>query len=343
MLSTPYNKVLKMKNTPCRVCRCQNASKIFDAKDYFLGTEKQYPYSKCSSCGSLSIINIPSEISELYKNYYSFSDPKKISNLKYLFYKYIIKKKGLLSKPILRLLNKQEDLPMKSLNKINIKSTSSILDVGCGSGSLLQLLSQMGFRHCVGVDPFLNKNYIYHNGVTLKKQDFYSINDKFDLIMFHHVLEHFPDPEKALLHASNLLSDDGICIVRLPDIDSYASLRYKENWFGIHAPFHFALPSRKGMASMIKKANLEIVNFVGEQLVEFFCYSMGHELGVSDYSSYGNRKYIEKYGLSRVPPLQSKAEIRDFIQRTKQVKKHNLCEWSVYYLKRGEMLEKVYS
>jgi hypothetical protein len=61
---------------------------------------------------------------------------------------------------------------------------------------------------------------------------------------------------------------------------------------------------------------------------------MGHELGIADYDQNGNRKFIEQNGVDKIPPLHIKNELRDAKQRLKQVKKHNLCEWACYYLKK---------
>jgi hypothetical protein len=122
-------------------------------------------------------------------------------------------------------------------------------------------------------------------------------------------------------------------------VDSFSFLRYKNNWFSIHAPFHASLPSKKGMRELAKDTGLEIKEIVGEQLVEFFFYSMGHELGVSDYDTYGNRKFIEEFGINKTPPLHIKNELKDAKQRLKQVKKHDLCDWVIYYLKKEDARE----
>jgi len=325
-----------VNDNECRICRHKDKLKSLIAKDYFLGSKKEYEYLSCSNCDSLSIKKIPENLSDLYKGYYSFSSPKTISKLKFNIYKYIIKNSNFVSKVLCEFLNQQEDLPIKSLRQSKIQKESKILDVGCGSGNLLCLLQAMGFKNCVGIDPFLENDIRYPTGLCIKKQDFFEVDEKFDLIMFHHVFEHFPNPKDALMHVYNLLTDNGICIIRMPDVDSYSFFRYKENWFSIHAPFHISLPSKRGMTNLIEDTGLVIDNVVGEQLVEFFFYSMGHELGVADYHKYGNRKFVEKNGIKKIPPLHIKDELRQAKQRLRQVKKHDLCDWSIYYLKKSK-------
>lgn len=322
-----------MSNARCRVCDHIQKAVSFVAKDYFLGTKKEYPYHLCHVCGSLSIIKIPEELDELYANYYSFSDLPEISFVRSEIYKYVLKNIGWFSKALSFCLTHQNDLPIKSLQPIRIKRNMRILDVGCGAGFLLRFLHKTGFKNCLGIDPYLEKDINCLDGLSLKKKETFDLNEKFDIIMFHHVFEHFSNPEEVLSHVSTLLAKGGTCLIRVPNIDSYSFLRYKENWFSIHAPFHLFLPSRVGMEQIAKNAGLVVDKVIGEQLIDFFLYSMGHELGVADYEERGNRKFIETYGTHSPPPLHIKNELKDARQRKRQVKKYDLCDWVVYYLR----------
>ena len=329
----------EIMSKPCRIC---GQNKIFSSlvsKDFFLGSKEEYGYVFCPICNSLSIEDIPGDLSDLYKNYYSFSPPSPISWLKFQIYKYIISKSNFISKFFCSILQNQEDLPIKSIEPIKIQKNSRILDVGCGSGTLLCLLDKMGFNNCIGIDPYLEKDINYSTGLSIKKQDFFDLNEKFDLIMFHHVFEHFSNPKDVIKQVHKLLSKNGICIIRIPDVDSYSFSRYKENWFSIHAPFHLFLPSKNAMEMLVKDTGLIIEDIIGEQLIEFFFYSMGHELGIADYEKYGNRKFIEEHGIKSIPPFHIKNELKDAKQRLKQVRKYNLCDWSIYYLKKEESNE----
>ncbi len=318
----------------CRICGAVDKLESYFAKDYFTGSKNEYEYILCSICNSLSLVDIPENLKDLYNDYYSFATPKKISTYKLIAYKYILKRTDLLSKFLNIFLKHQEDLPIKSLAKINPQKNASIVDIGCGSGALLTLLYDIGYKNCIGIDQFLKKDIYYPSGLKILKKDFFSLGGQFDIMMFHHVFEHFSDLKSVLKNINNLLSKDGVCIIRMPDVESFSFFRYKNNWFSIHAPFHVSLPSKIGMKELVKNTGLEIKEIQGEQLIEFFFYSKGHELGVCDYDNYGNRKFIEKYGLNKIPPLHIKNDIKIAKQRLKQVKKYNLCDWSVYYLKK---------
>lgn len=319
----------------CRVCNEKNELELIVARDYFLGTKKKYDYFHCHSCGSLSIKTVPSDLNKLYEKYYSFEAPRHVSTIRFVMHSFLLNCNRKLSKLVLPFLKKQDDLPIKSLRHINMKKNLKILDVGCGSGSLLSFLDKIGYHNCLGIDPFLKGTIKISPNLLLKKTGFLDVSGKYDLIMFHHVFEHFISPLETLHHVHDIMSDSGVCVIRIPNVDSYSYRRFKEKWFSIHAPFHFFLPSRKGFDSMLESSGLYIEKSEGEQLPEFFLYSNGHELGVSDYEKYGSRRIIEKSGLKSLPPFYTKKKRKEIRERTKQVVKYDLCDWIVYYIRKS--------
>jgi 2-polyprenyl-3-methyl-5-hydroxy-6-metoxy-1,4-benzoquinol methylase len=52
----------------------------------------------------------------------------------------------------------------------------------------------------------------------------FNSNHKFDTIILNHVLEHIEDPNKLLKMIYNWLSDDGICIIGVPNAKSFHRL-----------------------------------------------------------------------------------------------------------------------
>lgn len=60
----------------------------------------------------------------------------------------------------------------KWFKKTKVQFDSSILDVGCGHGKLLNRMRRDGFQNLVGVDPFIKEDLIYPNGVRIFKRIF---------------------------------------------------------------------------------------------------------------------------------------------------------------------------
>ena len=110
----------------------------------------------------------------------------------------------------------------KLVHAADISSDDRILDVGCGTGGLLDRLTRIGFNNLVGADPFIEADGRSAEGVPLMKADLRDVDGKFDLIMFNHSLEHVPDPVETLKVAYGKLAAGGMCLARVPTTSSEA-------------------------------------------------------------------------------------------------------------------------
>jgi len=59
---------------------------------------------------------------------------------------------------------------LRSLSRVKLNKNSKILDIGCGAGNLLLELRELGFIHLVGIDPYIEKDIEYKNGVKILKR-----------------------------------------------------------------------------------------------------------------------------------------------------------------------------
>jgi SAM-dependent methyltransferase len=148
---------------------------------------------------------------------------------------------------------------------VSLDSQSYVLDVGCGAGTFLQMAhdelgvaaSGVDFKDLTHLPSFSNIDF--HLGLFYE-QPF--ADQRFDLITMWHFLEHDYDPVRTLMHARELLRDDGLLVVEVPRLDSVSQTLFKERWPGLQAPQHTALYSRKTLLAMIEKAGLELVDYL---------------------------------------------------------------------------------
>lgn len=136
---------------------------------------------------------------------------------------------------------------IQSLNEIKkITSQKKLLEVGSNIGFTLNLAKEKGFEvtGCEINENCLNfSNLVFGNRVL---KDFFQIDEKFDIIIMNDVLEHFPDPQKAIIQAQKLLNDKGVIFIQLPNILSKKSKILKANWKYLLVPdhtFHFSVNS----------------------------------------------------------------------------------------------------
>jgi SAM-dependent methyltransferase len=164
--------------------------------------------------------------------------------------------------------------------------STRILDVGCGAGSLLVALRNVGFTNLTGVDRFIEDDVQYGEGVKVMKGGLEDISGQFDLIMFHHSLEHLPDPLGALTDARERLSSAGRVLVRIPVADSWAYAHYGIDWVGLEAPRHLFVYSRRGLRVLAERAGLVLERTIDDSTERQFWASELYRRGVQFQGSY---------------------------------------------------------
>jgi SAM-dependent methyltransferase len=146
----------------------------------------------------------------------------------------------------------------RMIGELGLHRNARILDVGCGSGGLLDRLSRVGFDNLCGADPFIDADSATPEGVPLLKRQVEEVPGRFDLVMFNHSLEHVPDMVGTLKAASAKLAPSGKCLVRLPTTSSDAWNIYGAEWVSCDPPRHIVVPSRQGMAIAADVAELRV-------------------------------------------------------------------------------------
>lgn len=112
---------------------------------------------------------------------------------------------------------------------------ATLLDVGCGAGSLVAEAQSAGFE-ATGIDPSqelveiaakYTRTASFHHG-TLDDVDLPS--EYFDVIVFGDVLEHTRDPRATLTRAWELLKPSGILIAATPSLTSPSARWMRDKW-----------------------------------------------------------------------------------------------------------------
>ncbi|MBA3672023.1 MAG: class I SAM-dependent methyltransferase, partial [Gemmatimonadaceae bacterium] len=135
---------------------------------------------------------------------------------------------------------------------------SRILDVGCGQGLLLQRLVDAGFDGAIGIDPFIAADARYAGRILVKRGTLDEMDGTFDLVMFHHSLEHIGSQRDTLARAAELLRDGGHCLVRIPVADSWAWEEYRDRWVQLDAPRHLFLHSVNSLRQLAESVGLQL-------------------------------------------------------------------------------------
>ena len=246
----------------CEVCNGSEPNGSYEAREMMFGLRTRFHYAQCAGCGSLWLMDPPDDLVAYYpRSYYSFV--KRNGGAKDAVIKYLRTKRDRTyfgSKDVLgRFLSwlyKNSDL--HAVSTLNVNPDCRILDVGCGSGQLLHRMAALGFKNLVGADPYLSNDLESSNGIRIRRCSLEDlVGEKYDLVMFHHSLEHVSDPLGTLRTVARILAPGGKCLVRLPVV-AHAWDHYKTNWVQLDPPRHMWLPTAKAMGILARSAGLSM-------------------------------------------------------------------------------------
>lgn len=278
----------------CRICGNEAGNKSYVAREMQFGLRDEFEYFECASCGCVQIREIPEDLAKYYpQDYYSYQSAQSpieynkpgLKGFKERFIRdritnyYLNRNSRLgawLEKKSSLAANYVFQLNWMRLQRLNLKLdfASSILDVGCGSGYLLNEMAAYGFTDLTGVDPFIERDIAYGNGVRILKRNLEEIEQQFDFVMLHHSFEHMPDPRATLKKLYALTKFKRYLLIRIPVADSYAWRKYGVNWYALDAPRHLHLHTRQSMSRLAEQAGFQVADVVFD--------SNGHTLIASE-------------------------------------------------------------
>ncbi|MUP45127.1 class I SAM-dependent methyltransferase [Gramella sp. BOM4] len=139
------------------------------------------------------------------------------------------------------------------------KARGKILDFGAGTGEFLKKMKSRGWE-IEGVEPSETaRDFARKKDLILKSHLDEISNQKFDVISLWHVLEHIPDYELHLQKFYDLLVEDGILIIAVPNFNSYDAQFYKEFWAAWDVPRHLWHFSRNGLKNKLSNFGFSLL------------------------------------------------------------------------------------
>jgi len=157
----------------------------------------------------------------------------------------------------------------------------AIADVGGATGNILAELQNIGFTQLTCIDPFYRGPT--RPGIVFIGQELRRVEAEFDVIMYHHTLEHVTDIPLELSAVRNRLKPNGFALLRFPIVPNATFNKYREHWVQLDPPRHLHIPSRTGVEIAADRAGLEVVES-GDDSTEFQFW--GSELYASGVGLY---------------------------------------------------------
>jgi len=247
----------------CQICGNEKQNRLHYPRELMLGLGDEFEYMECANCGCLQITQIPADLARYYADsYYSFAPPKLRNYPAWLLRLRAARTRVRLGSPTMlgelgaAFSREQEHFDWLRRGKVSL--SDAILDVGCGAGKHLLKLQREGFCNLQGVDPFIEQDIRYGNGVTILKRQLSEIDRQFDFVMFNHSFEHMPNPLETLHDVRRILQKTGRLMLRVPVADSYAHRKYGTHWAAWDAPRHMFLYTVKSITVLAEQAGLAL-------------------------------------------------------------------------------------
>lgn len=145
---------------------------------------------------------------------------------------------------------------------IKLDSRYRLLDVGCGSGTFVDLVRSTTGAKTAGSDiidlsdrPEMRGVEFFHGLFSGQPVG----RERFDVVTMWHFLEHDYDPRRSLAQARDSLRPGGWLIVEVPRLDSLSFRLFGKRWPGIQAPQHTVLFDRRSLLRMVEDSGFEVV------------------------------------------------------------------------------------
>lgn len=238
---------------------------------------KGYHYYRCQSCGLLSTYPLP-ESSTIEKHYFQGFDEGNYQLLQRYIKHYIS-----VYEKFVRIIEGRLRLNNRNLEGLRV------LDVGCFTGDLLELLKDKG-ADVYGLELQSRALEVANQKLPGRvfKADIYS-NDlpqfKFDIITMLGLIEHVIDPIGLLKRSSQLLKRGGIMVIQTPNSACLLSKILGRYWPPYAPVEHIHLFSKKSLYQILCEHNFKNITFKQhwKKLPVAYVYAMSETFGPEFY------------------------------------------------------------
>jgi len=258
------------RQTPeCPISGDEGRVKHVHCRDSFFNTPGVWTYMINPRTDHVWLYEFPNnqeQIAAFYDNYYTHSEVNKSNALKQIdelasfalgYNKY---PRNSLTGTVLKCIPSLFEAAKLEWMDIHSGKFQTVLDFGCGSGTLLKKY-QIAGKSVTGFEPDPKAaNLARKSGLEIftSLDDLLEKNAYFDIIILSHVIEHLLDPEQEIKRLLPLLSENGRIIITTPNANSLGHKIFGKFWRGLEPPRHFNIFTFQSMNDLAKRLRLEI-------------------------------------------------------------------------------------
>jgi len=142
------------------------------------------------------------------------------------------------------------------------KHGGRLLEIGSGLGHLVGQLEDSFETYGMDINQWAvkaSRSVIEKTTLqTANAQEIPFAGDTFGVVIIKHIVEHLPDPEKAIEEIGRVTAPGGILILATPNLDSLLKPWKGEKWIGYQDPTHISLEPPSAWLDWIKRSGFSI-------------------------------------------------------------------------------------
>ena len=180
------------------------------------------------------------------------------------------------------------------------KRGARLLEVGLGMGHLIGQLEDTFDTYGMDLNHWAVKQskavIDKTNLQTASAQELPYKDGAFNVVIIKHIVEHLPDPQKAIQEIGRVTERGGTLILATPNLDSMLKPWKGDKWIGYQDPTHISLKRPAEWLEMIRSAgfsplkifsdgfwDVPYIRFVPRQIQKLFFGSLGGIQAVSSF------------------------------------------------------------
>ncbi len=150
---------------------------------------------------------------------------------------------------------------IRKVRKLLGKNDFSMLDIGCGTGWISRIWAESG-ASVTGLEPSAPRAAIARER-GLRVLSCYAEEmdgeERFDLIVIRHVIEHLEDPGEILRNLLPRLNPSGVLLVVVPNIDCIGRKLFDTDWTWV-LPWHCNFFNLKSLRVLLENRGFEVAS-----------------------------------------------------------------------------------
>lgn len=260
----------------CLLCGCKGVILYSSLRDRLFGAPGNWNLMQCSKCNLAWLNPQPTaeDVGKLYADYFTHQNlgTQKVflaglrmqvrSSILKCSFGYPFTSANKTAGSILSRIPPIRDIAGGSVMWLKCSENAHLLDVGCGNGSFLVQMRQLGWD-VTGIEPDKDAVSVARQKHRLNvfngSLDDHKFPDKhFDAITLNHVIEHAIDPMGLLMECRRILKPGGQLVLVTPNIKSLARRMFNDSWLHWDPPRHLHLFSLQALRVAAYRAGLII-------------------------------------------------------------------------------------